>query len=68
MPNIKAKDLPISEMKNFEVGLLWSYVPSCATAAGPALTPGALTNWGMNKLDRGLQGDATYKISKLEAL
>ena len=26
MPNIKALDLKVSEMKNFEVGLLWCYI------------------------------------------
>ena len=41
MPYIKALDLPVSEMKNFEVGLLWSYVPTCASGTGPVLNPGA---------------------------
>ena len=43
MPNIKALYLPVSEMKNFEIGLLWSYVPTCAPPprTGPVLTPGA---------------------------
>ena len=29
IPNVKAPCLPVSERKNFEVGLLCSYVPSC---------------------------------------
>ena len=54
MPNTKALDLPVSEKKNFEVGLLWSYVPTCDPKGHH-----------MKKLGRGLQGDATYKILKL---
>ena len=55
MPTIKALDLPVSEMKNFEVGLLWSFVSTCAThpppppppppRARPVLTPGASIIW-----------------------
>ena len=42
MPNIKALDLPVSEMKNFEFGLFWSYVPNCVPPGpGPVLTPEA---------------------------
>ena len=32
--NIQALDLSVSQMKNSEVGLLWSYVPTCAPGAG----------------------------------
>ena len=45
--NIKAPDLPVSDM-NFEVALFWSYVPTCGPGAGPVLTQGH----HMNKLDR----------------
>ena len=38
-----------------------SYVQLVTPRAGPVLTQGHF----MNKLCRGLQGDATYKISKL---
>ena len=42
MPNIKAVGLPVSEEKNFEVGLLWSYVRTCdPTRAGTVLTTDA---------------------------
>ena len=27
---ISNSGLPVSKMKNFEVGLLWSYIPICA--------------------------------------
>ena len=35
MPNIKALDLPVSEMKNFEVGLPWSLFQLVTPGAGP---------------------------------
>ena len=33
------KGLPVSEKKNFEVGLLCSYVPTCDPRGGSVLTP-----------------------------
>ena len=60
MTNIKALDLPVSEKKNFENGLLCSYVPTYDPWVGPVLT--SAWQHHMNKLGRGLQGDAIYQI------
>ena len=53
--------------KNFEVGFLCSYVPTCdqlvILGAEPVLTPLAL----YNKLGRGPHVDAKHQISKLYA-
>ena len=38
LPNIKALILPVSEKKNFEVGFLCSYVPTCDPRVGAILT------------------------------
>ena len=54
--NSKAPCLPVSERKNFEVGLLCSYVPSCDPQSGTNFDP------HMNKLGRGPQGEATNQI------
>ena len=45
--NIKVSCLPVSERKNFEVGLLCSYVPFCDPHDGANFDPRAiiLTNW-----------------------
>ena len=40
-PNIKALIFPVSEKKNFEVGFLCSYVPTCDPGVRPVLTPQA---------------------------
>ena len=37
----KALHLLVSEKKNFEDGLVCSYVPTCDPGVGPVLTPGA---------------------------
>ena len=39
IPNIKALGLPVSEKKNFEDGLLCSYVPSCDPRGGAIFDP-----------------------------
>ena len=39
MPNIKTLNLPVSEMKNFEVGLLWSYLPICDPGGRASFDP-----------------------------
>ena len=39
MPNIKALSFPVSEKKNFEVGLLCSYVPTCDLWVGASSDP-----------------------------
>ena len=44
----KALSLPVSEKKNFEVGLLCFYVPTCDPQGGVRLTLG---NY-MNKIDK----------------
>ena len=41
MPNIKALDLLVSEIKDFEVGLHWSLFQLVPPGARPVLTPGA---------------------------
>ena len=41
MHNVKALILPVSEKKNFEVGFLCSYVPTCDPGVGQFLNPGA---------------------------
>ena len=40
MHNIKALRLPVSEEKNFENGILCSYIPTCDPSVGQTLTPG----------------------------
>ena len=39
MPNIKALNLAVPEKKNFEVGLLWSYVLTCDPWSGASSVP-----------------------------
>ena len=51
------KSQKVSDGKNFEVGLLCSYVPSCDPRGGANIEP---LGHHMNKLGRGPQGDATY--------
>ena len=41
IPNIKTLWLPVSKKKNFEDGLLCSYVPSYDHGVGPASSPGS---------------------------
>ena len=41
IPNIKALRLPVSEKKNFEDGLLCSYVPTCDLRGRTSFAPGA---------------------------
>ena len=62
IPNIKALSPPVSEKKNFEVGLLGSFVPTCDHRGETSFDPPA---HDMNKLDRSSYGDAYYQISKL---
>ena len=64
MLNIKALILPVSEKKNFEVGFLCSYVPTCDPHGRGQFWP---QKHHMNKLGRGPQGDAKNQISKLYA-
>ena len=51
--------LPVSEEKNFEDGILCSYVLTCDPRVGANVDP------NMNKLGKGPPEDATYQISKL---
>ena len=60
--NIKALGLPLSEKKNSEICLLCSYAPTCEPQGRTSPDPRGIV---VNKLGRGPQGDATYKISKL---
>ena len=46
--------LPVSEKKNFEVGLLCSYAPTCDPQDGVSFDPKGI----MNKIDKGPQRDA----------
>ena len=62
IPNIKALSLSVSEKKNFEVTLLYSYAPNCDLWGGASFDP---KGHHMNKLGRGPQGDAIYQVSKL---
>ena len=50
IPNIKALILTVSEKKNFEVGFLCSYVPTCDPRCGASFEP---HEHHMNKLGRG---------------
>ena len=70
--------LPVSEKKNFEVGFLCSYVPTCDPLGGAnehhvnnhiLWSPGWARSWPqeyhLNKLGRGPLEDPTYQIWKL---
>ena len=57
--NIKALPLPVSE--NFEVGIHYSYVPTCDPLGWAKFWP---KGHHMNKLGKGQQGDAIYQISR----
>ena len=47
----------VSERKNFEVGQLCSYVPSCDSKGGANFDPRGII---LTKLGKGPQGDTTY--------
>ena len=51
----QSSKLPVSEKKNFEVGLLCSYVPTCDPRSGASFDP---PGNDIKKFDRGSYGDA----------
>ena len=65
IPNIKALGLPVSKLKNFEVGPLWYYIPTCAFSTTPRQGKFWPQGHHINTFGRDPQRDAIYQISKL---
>ena len=61
---INALILQVSEKKNFEVGFLCSYVPTCDPLVRASFVP---HEHHMNKLGRGPQGDANQRTEGPES-
>ena len=51
-PNIKALILPVSEMKNFEVGFLCSYVSTCDPQGGASFDPTSIISTNLVDVHR----------------